>query len=82
MAEWTKEQREQYREIVDISHKLARNGAEKLLQDINEWPCESFLKFLNIEERMGEAIRRGAIEVLSLQAHGKKEWEKNFQERF
>lgn len=72
---WTHEQWKQYHAIVEISHKLARQGAEKALRDAGLWPC-SYGAFLNIEERMGEGIRRGAIEVLSLQAQGKEKWEK------
>lgn len=68
---WSHEQWQQYHAIVDASRKLARQAAEKALRDINEWPCD-YLKFANIEDRMGEAIRRGAIELLILQADGKR----------
>lgn len=72
---WTREQWKQYHAIVEISHKLAHQGAKKALQDAGLWPV-SYGAFVNIEDRIGEGIRRGAIEVLSLQAEGKEKWEK------
>lgn len=73
MKEWTREQWKQYHEIVEISHKLAREGAEKALKDVGLWPC-SFGVFINTQERIGEAIRLGAIELIIRQNSTDKEW--------
>lgn len=72
---WSQEQWRQYWVIVEASHKLAHQAAKKALTDAGLWPC-SYGAFTNIEERMGEAVRRGAIELLNLQAEGKENWEK------
>jgi hypothetical protein len=61
---WTKEQWTEWLELVEWSHRASRQAADKLIRDAGLTGLSSGQVF-NIQDVLGEAIRRGAIRLLN-----------------